>query len=129
MGNCYQREFFAGDHIHTIITFYNIEEPQQKYHFGTVSNRLLGALRCLLGSHFSLCFSCGSSHLVRIMVSKPNDESSHETNKSRIRLMIGLNALFYSSTLYQHSWWYFKNYFESYRHLSFPATSAAVLSE
>ena len=36
MGECY-----SADHIHKDITC-NIEEPQQKYRLGTVSNRLLG---------------------------------------------------------------------------------------
>ena len=40
MGNCYSIDHNAEDHIHTDIT-YNIEEPQQKYRLGTVSNRLL----------------------------------------------------------------------------------------
>ena len=42
MGNCYSTDHIAEDHIHTDITF-NIEEPQQKYRLGTLSNRLLGA--------------------------------------------------------------------------------------
>ena len=43
MGNCYSIDHIAEDHIHTDITC-NIEEPQQKYRIGTVSNRLLGGL-------------------------------------------------------------------------------------
>ena len=42
MGSCYSGDHIAGDHIHTGITTCNIEEPQQKYRLGTVSNRLLG---------------------------------------------------------------------------------------
>ena len=41
MGNCYSGDHIAEDHIHTDITCY-IEEPQQKYRLGTVSNELLG---------------------------------------------------------------------------------------
>ena len=41
MGSCYSVHHIAEDHIHTGITN-NIEEPQQKYRLGTVSNRLLG---------------------------------------------------------------------------------------
>ena len=43
MGNIYSIDHIAEDHIHTDITC-NIEEPQQKYRLGTVSNRLLGGL-------------------------------------------------------------------------------------
>ena len=43
MGNCYSVDNFAKDHIHTNMTC-NIEEPQQKYRLGTVSNRLLGGV-------------------------------------------------------------------------------------
>ena len=39
MGSCYSADHTAEDHIHTDITC-NIEEPQQKYCPGTVSNRL-----------------------------------------------------------------------------------------
>ena len=42
MGNCYSADHIAGDHIHTDITC-NMEEPQQKFRLGTVSNRLIGA--------------------------------------------------------------------------------------
>ena len=49
MGNCHSAGHIAEDHIHTDITG-NIEEPQQKYRLGTVSNRLLGLnLTCLTG--------------------------------------------------------------------------------
>ena len=41
MGNCYSADHIAEDRIHTDLTC-NIEEPQQKYRLGTVSNRLLG---------------------------------------------------------------------------------------
>ena len=41
MGNCNSGDHIAVDHIHTDITICNIEEPQQKYRLGTVSNRLL----------------------------------------------------------------------------------------
>ena len=44
MGNCYSIDHIAEDHIHTDITC-NIEEPQQKYRLGTVSNRLLRGLK------------------------------------------------------------------------------------
>ena len=40
MGNSYSADHIAKDHIHTDITC-DIEEPQQKYRFGTVSNRFL----------------------------------------------------------------------------------------
>ena len=41
MGNCYSIDYIAEYHIHTDLTCF-IEEPQQKYRLGTVSNRLLG---------------------------------------------------------------------------------------
>ena len=41
MGNCYSTDHIAEDHIHTDIRC-NIEEPQQKYRFGTAGNRLHG---------------------------------------------------------------------------------------
>ena len=41
MGNCYSAGHIAEDHIHTDITC-NIEEPEQNYRLGKVSNRLLG---------------------------------------------------------------------------------------
>ena len=40
MGNCYSIHHIAEDYIHTDITC-NIEEPKQKYHLGTVSNRFI----------------------------------------------------------------------------------------
>ena len=43
MGSCYSGNHTGEDYIHMDITTCNIEEPQQKYHLGTVSNRLLGA--------------------------------------------------------------------------------------
>ena len=54
MGECY-----SADHIHKDITC-NIEEPQQKYRLGTVSNRLLGGggglKHVLLDPNLALCF-------------------------------------------------------------------------
>ena len=41
MGSCYSDGHIARDDIHTDITKCNIEEQQQKYRLGTVSNRLL----------------------------------------------------------------------------------------
>ena len=41
-------DHIAGDHTHTDITIGNIEELQQKYRPGTVSNRLLGNKYVLL---------------------------------------------------------------------------------
>ena len=43
MGNCYSIGHVAEDHIHTDIAC-NIEEAQQKYLLGMVSNRLLRGL-------------------------------------------------------------------------------------
>ena len=43
MANCYSADHNAEDNIHTDIPC-NTEEPQQKYRFGTVSNRLLGKI-------------------------------------------------------------------------------------
>ena len=43
MGSCYSGNHIVGDYIHTDLTTFNIEEPQQKYRLGTVSNRLPGA--------------------------------------------------------------------------------------
>ena len=40
MGSCYSSDHIAEDYMHTDITC-NMEEPQQKYRLGTVSNRLL----------------------------------------------------------------------------------------
>ena len=48
MGNCYSADHIAEDTIHTDIT-YNIEEPQETYRLGTVSNRLLGDLNMFTG--------------------------------------------------------------------------------
>ena len=42
MGTCYSGDHNAENHIHTDITTFNIEEPQQSYHLGTVSNSFLG---------------------------------------------------------------------------------------
>ena len=41
MGNCYSADHITEDHIHTDIIC-NFGEPQQKYRFGTASNRLKG---------------------------------------------------------------------------------------
>ena len=41
MGSCYTGDHVARDHTHMDITTCNTEEPQQKYHPGTVSYRLL----------------------------------------------------------------------------------------
>ena len=73
MGSCYSIDNIAEDHIHTDITC-NIEEPQQKYHLGTVSSRLLGGggggggglnmfSRILT---LALSFCSGSKHLVHM---------------------------------------------------------------
>ena len=43
MSNCYSADHIAEDHIHKDITC-NIDEPQQKYRLGTVSNRFIGGL-------------------------------------------------------------------------------------
>ena len=44
MDSCYSGDYIAQDHRHTEITTCNIiEEPQQKYCLGKVSNRLLGS--------------------------------------------------------------------------------------
>ena len=40
MCSCYSGDRIARDHIHTNITTWNIEEPQQKHRIGTGSNRL-----------------------------------------------------------------------------------------
>ena len=42
MGSCYSGYHIAGDYTNTDITTCNIEETQQKYRLGTVSNKLLG---------------------------------------------------------------------------------------
>ena len=47
MDNCYSINHIVEDYIHMKITC-NIEEPQQKYHLGAVSNRLLGGLKHVL---------------------------------------------------------------------------------
>ena len=38
MGSCYSGDQIAEDHIHTDIATCDIEEPQQKYRLGTVSD-------------------------------------------------------------------------------------------
>ena len=40
MGGCYSDDHIAKDQIQTDIAICDIEEPQQKYRLGTVSNRL-----------------------------------------------------------------------------------------
>ena len=40
MDSYYSGDHIAGDRIHKDITTYKIEEPQQKFRLGTVSNRL-----------------------------------------------------------------------------------------
>ena len=52
MGYCYSADHIAEDNIHTDITC-NIEEPQQEYRLGMISNRLLGAETCFTGSKLS----------------------------------------------------------------------------
>ena len=58
MGNSYSIDHFAKDHIHTDITC-NIEEPQQKYSRGTVSNRD-EFIHALLNQNLALCFRNGT---------------------------------------------------------------------
>ena len=55
MGNGYSIDHTAEDYIHIDITC-NIEEPQQKYRFGTVSNRLRGLKLVVLDPNLALCF-------------------------------------------------------------------------
>ena len=62
MGNCYSTDHIAEDHIHTDITS-NIEEQQQKYRPGTVSNRLLGAYTCFTGCKHSPLASAVAQHI------------------------------------------------------------------
>ena len=88
MGNCDRGDHIAGNHIQTDITRCDIEDPQQKYRLGTISNRLLGGLTCFTGQNIALCFCSGSKLLVRMMVSLLIDESTWGTNKSRIRPMM-----------------------------------------
>ena len=78
--------FFIFFHIHTDITTCNIEEAQQKYRPGTVSNRFLGwglgSLNIFTGSKpspFALCFCSESKELVRLKVSLPINKSTRET--------------------------------------------------
>ena len=42
MGSCYSGDHIARDHTHKDRTTCNIVEPQQKYCFGTIRNKLLG---------------------------------------------------------------------------------------
>ena len=67
MGNCYAADHI--DHTHINITC-NIEEPQQKYRLGTVSNRLLKGVNTFYWIQaLALSFYSGSKHLVRMKVS------------------------------------------------------------
>ena len=52
MSSCYSGDHIAEDQIHIDISSCNIEEPQQKYLLGTVSNRLFGGggYTCFTGS-------------------------------------------------------------------------------
>ena len=45
MGSCYSVDHVAEDHVHTVMATFISEEHQQKYHFGTVSNRLLWGIK------------------------------------------------------------------------------------
>ena len=47
MCNCYSVDHIAKDHIYTDIRCY-IEEPNQKYRLGTVSNKITGGLKLVL---------------------------------------------------------------------------------
>ena len=49
MGSCYSSDHIAGVYIHSAIATCNIEEPQQKYRFGTASNRLRDECVCTCG--------------------------------------------------------------------------------
>ena len=53
MGSCFSSDHIAEDHIHTDITTCNIEEPQQKYRIGTVSNKLQGGLNMFFSAQTS----------------------------------------------------------------------------
>ena len=44
MASRFSGDHIAGDHTHTGVATCNIEETQQKYRLGTVSNRILGRL-------------------------------------------------------------------------------------
>ena len=45
MGSCYSGDHVAEDNIHTVITTCNTEEPQEKCHLGTVSNRMPSCMK------------------------------------------------------------------------------------
>ena len=66
MGSCHSDYHIAGDHIHTDITTRNIEEAQQKYRLGTVSN--IGALTSLTGSKPSL-FHSRAATVIHVWIS------------------------------------------------------------
>ena len=76
----------------------NIENTQQKYRLETGSYRLLGkGVEVVAGAGLkhvywiqtlALCFWCGSKHLFCMNVASPINESTQETNKSRIRPMM-----------------------------------------
>ena len=69
MGSCYSDNHIAKDHIHTDIATCDIEEPQQNYRLGRVSNRLHwgggeGGYHVLLDPKqlFSISPSCSFMH-------------------------------------------------------------------
>ena len=65
MGNCYSIDHIAGDHIPTDITC-NIEEPQQKYRLGTVSNRLLRMFSMSYAPYYTVGqFMCAKVNIVQ----------------------------------------------------------------
>ena len=76
MSNCYLGDHRVCDRTHMIKC--NILEPQQKYRFGTVSNRFMGT------KTHALCFCGGTKPLVRVKVFESIDESTKETRKSTI---------------------------------------------
>ena len=62
MSNCHSGDHISEDHIHTDITG-NIEEPQQKYLIGSVSNILLWGLSMFYWIQtLALSFCRGSKH-------------------------------------------------------------------
>ena len=75
MGSCYIGDHIAEDSLQTDITICNIEKPQQKYHLGTVSDRLKrggiggGGLNIFYWIQtLALSFCIGSKHSVRMKV-------------------------------------------------------------
>ena len=74
MGNCYSADHIDEDHIHTDIhVTCNIEEPQQKYRLGTVSNKLLGGgggggglKHVLLDPNLAFCFRDLHGEILRL---------------------------------------------------------------